>query len=235
MQKGIKATGLVVIALLIMIWLACGLLLNHSKDLKLDQYNLSHTWLLEHYHVTDVPVNHGWLLADQLFIDIESLLYVNTKPKLRLNRPLLGGIVLDEIIVLATDDNLILFDIEGRYIGVLGAAELIPAEIQNIGLHHGLPVLQTRTGMWQGNSILDDWQLLSLDGVSWSESVPLPQSTLKELRQQFEAYGVKLTALLTDLHNGRFFGEQGRWLMDTLLLLTLVMVFRGIFGMTDKS
>ncbi len=235
MLKGIKVAVCVVISLLILVWLACGLLLNHAKDLKLEQYTLSHPWLLEHYKVTDVPVDHGWLLADQLFIEIDSQLYVNAKPKLRLNRPLLGGILLDEMIVLATDDNLILFDIYGQYIDVLGAEELIPAEIQNIGLHHGLPVLQTRTGMWQGNSILDDWQLISLVGVSWSESVPVPESTLNDLRQQFEAYGVKLTALLADLHNGRFFGHQGRWLIDALLLLILVLALRGMFAMTNKS
>lgn len=234
MVKGIKVAIQAIILLLILSWLGCGLLLNHATDLKLQQHTLSHPWLLNHYNVTDVPVEHGWLLADQLFIEIDSELYVNAERKLRLNRPLLGGIFLDDNIVLATDDNLILFDSTGQYISVLGAAELIPAQIQNIGLHHGLPVLQTRTGMWQGNSILDDWQLISLDGVSWSESVPVPESTMNQLRQQFETYGVKLTALLSDLHNGRFFGEQGRWLIDALLLLILVLALRGMFGMLDK-
>ena len=131
--------------------------------------------------------------------------------------------------------RMILFDTGGQYIGALGAAELIPAEIQNIGLHHGLPILQTRTGMWQGNSILDDWQLISLDGVSWSESVPIPDSTLDQLRQQFEAYGITLGTLLTDLHSGRFFGEQGRWLIDALILLIVVLALRGMFGLSDKS
>ncbi|MBN46779.1 MULTISPECIES: peptidase [unclassified Methylophaga] len=235
MLKGIKVAGVVIISSLILIWLACGILINHAKDLKLEQIKLAAPWLLEHYKVTDVPVKNGWLLADQLFIEIESQLYVNAEPKLRLNRPLLGGILLEDIIALATDDNLILFDTGGQYIGALGAAELIPAEIQNIGLHHGLPVLQTRTGMWQGNSILDDWQLISLDGVSWSESVPIPDSTLDELRQQFEAYGITLGTLLTDLHSGRFFGEQGRWLIDALILLIVVLALRGMFGLSDKS
>lgn len=235
MLKGIKVTAIVIISLLILIWLACGLLLNHARDLNLDHYKLSYPWLLEHYQLTDVPVEHGWLLADQLFMEIDSQLYVNAEPKLRLNRPLLGGILLEDIIALATDDNLILFDTEGQYIGTLGAAELIPAEIQNIGLHHGLPVLQTRSGMWQGNRILDDWQLISLQGVSWGESIPVPESTLHELRQQLEAHSVKLTTLLTDLYNGRFFGERGRWLIDALLLLIMVLALRGMFGMTDKS
>lgn len=235
MLKGINIAVCSVVSLLILAWLACGLLLNHADDLKLEKYTLSNSWLLQHYQVTDVPVDHGWLLADQLFLEIDSQLYVNAEAKLRLNRPILGGILLDDMIVLATDDNLILFDIYGQYIDVLGAEELIPAEIQNIGLHHGLPVLQTRTGMWQGNSILDDWQLISLMGVSWSESIPIPESTMNDLRQQFETYGVKLTTLLTDLHNGRFFGHQGRWLIDALLLLIMVLALRGLYGMANKS
>lgn len=235
MLKGIKIAGIVIISLLILIWLVCGLLLNHVSDLKLDRYKLSSPWLLEHYQLTDVPVEHGWLLADQLFMEIDSQLYVNAEPKLHLNRPLLGGILLEDIIALATDDNLILFDTEGQYIDTLGAAELIPAEIQNIGLHHGLPVLQTRSGMWQGNLILDDWQLISLQGVSWSEPVPIPESTVYELRQQLEAHSVRLSTLLTDLYNGRFFGERGRWLIDALILLIMVLALRGMFGITDKS
>lgn len=235
MLKGIKIAGIVIISLLILIWLVCGLLLNHVSDLKLDRYKLSSPWLLEHYQLTDVPVEHGWLLADQLFMEIDSQLYVNAEPKLHLNRPLLGGILLEDIIALATDDNLILFDTEGQYIDTLGAAELIPAEIQNIGLHHGLPVLQTRSGMWQGNLILDDWQLISLQGVSWSEPVPIPESTVYELRQQLEAHSVRLSTLLTDLYNGRFFGERGRWLIDALILLIMVLMLRGMFGLTDKS
>ena len=104
MLKGIKVAGVVIISSLILIWLACGILINHAKDLKLEQIKLAAPWLLEHYKVTDVPVKNGWLLADQLFIEIESQLYVNAEPKLRLNRPLLGGILLEDIIALATDD-----------------------------------------------------------------------------------------------------------------------------------
>lgn len=235
MVKVVRTIVILMVSLLLLVWFTSGLLLNHAKDLKLENHTLTHPWLLDHYQLEDIPVNTGWLLADHLFIDIDDQLYVNAEPKLRLSRPLLGGILLDDVIVLATDDNLVLFGTDGQYIGVLGAAELIPAEIQNIGLYHGLPVLQTRTGMWQGNAVLDDWQLVSLQGVSWSESIPIPESTLTALRQQFEAYGIKLTALLADLHNGRFFGEQGRWLIDALLLLIAVLVFRGIFGMSDKS
>ena len=206
MLKGIKVTAIVIISLLMLIWLTCTLLLNHAQDLKLDQYKLTNSWLLERYQRTDVPVEQGWRLTGQLFMQI-----------------------------LATDDNLILFDTEGEYISTLGAAELIPAEIQNIGLHHGLPVLQTRSGMWQGNSILDDWQLISLQGVSWSESISIPESTKNELRLQLEAHNIKLTTLLEDICNGRFFGEQGRWLIDALLLLIMVLAVRGMFGLTDKA
>ncbi len=204
MLKGIKATAIVIISLLMLIWLTCTLLLNHAQDLKLDQYKLTNSWLLERYQRTDVPVEQGWRLTGQLFMQIDSQLYVNAEPKLLLNRPLLGGIVLEDLIVLATDDNLVLFDTEGEYIGTLGAAELIPAEIQNIGLHHGLPVLQTRSGMWQGNSILDDWQLISLHGVSWSESISIPESTKNELRLQLEAHNIKLTTLLEDICKDAF-------------------------------
>jgi len=235
MRKGMEIAGISAISLLILIWAGCGLLLNHAKELDLDRFKLFQPWLMAHYQATDVLVDEAWLLADQLFMEIDGQLYVNAQPKLRLNRALVGGIVLEEVIILATDDNLILFDVQGEYIGFLGVAEQIPAEIQNIGLYHGLPVLQTRSGMWRGNIVLDEWELLSLQGVSWSGPVPIPDATKDVLRQQFEAYGINLTELLADPHSGRFFGEQGRWLVDGLLLLMLVLAFRGMFGISGKS
>ena len=91
MLKGIKVTAIVIISLLMLIWLTCTLLLNHAQDLKLDQYKLTNSWLLERYQRTDVPVEQGWRLTGQLFMQIDSQLYVNAEPKLLLNRPLLGG------------------------------------------------------------------------------------------------------------------------------------------------
>ena len=49
MLKGIKVTAIVIISVLMLIWLTCTLLLNHARDLKLDQYKLTNPWLLEHY------------------------------------------------------------------------------------------------------------------------------------------------------------------------------------------
>lgn len=235
MRKAMEVAAISVISLLMLVWAGCGLLLNHATALELDRIKLFQPWLMAHYLATDVQVDESWLLADQLFTVIDDKLYINAEPKLRVNRALSGGIVLDEIIVLATDDNLLLFDIRGDYIGLLGAAEQIPAEIQNIGLHHGLPVLQTRSGMWRGNTLLDEWELVSLHGVSWSEVVPLPEAAKDELRDQFATHGVKLSDLLTDLQSGQFFGEQGRWLADGVILLMLVLAYRGMFGISGKS
>lgn len=235
MRKAMEIAAISAISLLMLVWAGCGLLLNHATTLELDRIRLFQPWLMTHYQATDVQVDEAWLLADQLFTAIDDKLYINAQPRLRVNRALSGGIVLDEIIVLATDDNLLLFDIRGEYIGLLGAAEQIPAEIQNIGLHHGLPVLQTRSGMWRGNIVLDEWELVSLQGVSWSEVVPLPETTRDALRQLFATHGVKLSDLLTDLYSGQFFGEQGRWLADGVILLMLVLAFRGMFGISGKS
>ena len=217
------------IALFVLLVSITGLLLNHSSDLKLDKYYLTWPWLLTHYGVGDVQADAVFLLDQSVISQIGSEIFVDAKPITHIQRPLLGGVSLDEVMVLATDDALILLNSDGEFIERMGAAAGIPPMIQNIGLFHGAPVIQTREGMWRSDFMLDKWEPISLQGISWSLPSPMPKSTQNDLIKYFHGEGVTAEQFLLDVHNGRILGSMGVWLLDILGILLTFLSLTGIW------
>lgn len=217
------------IALFVLLVSITGLLLNHSNDLKLDKYYLTWPWLLSHYGVSDVKADAVFLLNKSVISQIGNEIFVNAKPITHIQRPLLGGVVLDEVMVLATDDALILLNSDGEFIERMGATAGVPPMIQNIGLFHGALVIQTREGMWRSDFMLDKWEPISLQGTSWSLPSPMPKSTQNDLIKYFHGEGVSVEQFLLDVHNGRILGSIGVWLLDILGILLTFLSLTGIW------
>lgn len=225
----------ILLVILSLLWLGSAVLLNHEKSLGLDKLKVNSSWLKRHYQIGELQSDQAFLLEGHVIVAVEQQLYVNAEPLMSLPRPLIGAVALENVLVLATDDALILLSKEGEYVDTLGAAAGIPPQIQNVGVHYNEPVLQTRNGMWRGNFLLDSWELMSLQGVSWSQSESMPVASRKAMEVQLYGDGVSVSQLLRDLHNGRLFDGLGRGLLDIWLLVLLMLVIRGILGITGKS
>ncbi|MFT7413363.1 MAG: hypothetical protein ACI9FO_000006 [Methylophagaceae bacterium] len=223
------------IALFVLLLSITGILLNHSSDLKLDKHYLTWPWLLSHYGVGNVQADAVFLLDQSVISQFGAEVFVNAKPVTNAQRPLLGGVVLDDMIVLATDDALILLNSEGEFIERMGAAAGVPPIIQNIGLFHGGPIIQTREGMWRSDFMLDKWELISLQGVGWSLPSPMPASIQKELVKYFHGEGVSAEQVLLDVHNGRILGVIGVWLLDLVGVLLTALSLTGIWMWLRRS
>jgi hypothetical protein len=137
--------------------------------------------------------------------------------------------MLENLLVLATDQALLLLTREGEFIERMGAEVGVPAPIQNIGIHHGEPIIQARSGMWRSDFMLDHWEPMSLHGVSWSTPHPMPDSVAEQLKTFFYGKGVSVEQLLIDIHNGRILGTVGVWLVDIIGVLLVVLSFTGLW------
>lgn len=217
------------IALFVLILSLTGILLNHSVDLKLDKRYLTWPWLLDHYGVTNIKADAVYLLDQSVISQFGTEVFVNAKPVTHAQRPLLGGIVLDDVMILATDDALILLTADGEFIERMGAAAGVPPMIQNIGLFHGDPVIQTREGMWRSDFMLDKWEPISLQGIGWSAPGPMPESIKNELIAYYHGEGVTMEHVLLDVHNGRILGKVGVWLLDLVGVLLIALSLTGIW------
>jgi len=223
-----RSVGIVVF-LFVIILSVTGILLNHTSDLKLDQRYLSTPWLLEHYEINQVKPDAVFLLDNKVFSQFGEQLFVDATPVTNLYRPLLGGVVIDEIYVLATDDALILLNPDGEFVERMSAEAGVPPMIQNIGLFHGDPVLQTHDGMWRSDFLLDSWELVSLEGVGWSVPEPMPDSVEKELATYFHGYGVTFEQVVLDIHNGHIIKKFGVWILDVIGLLMTLLSLSGLW------
>jgi len=204
-------------------------MLNHSKGLDLEQRYISSNWLMSHYGIGSAEADVSFLVDNKIISQFDTQLFVDAEPIMHVDRPLVGAIMLDALIVLATDQALILLSPEGEYVETMGAEAGVPAPIQNIGTYHGEPVLQARSGMWRSNFMLDIWEPMSLQGVSWSRPHPMPDSVAEELKTFFYGKGVTVEQLLIDIHNGRILGTAGIWLIDILGILLVVLSFTGLW------
>ncbi len=217
------------ISLFVLLLSITGLLLNHSIDLKLDKHYLTWPWLLNHYGVSSVQADAVYLLDHSVITQFGTEVFVNAKPVTHTQRPLLGGITLDDVVILATDDALILLTADGEFIERMAGAAGVPPMIQNIGLFHGDPVIQTREGMWRSDFMLEQWEPISLQGIGWSIPSPMPESIRNELTEYFHGEGVTVEHVLLDMHNGRILGQLGVWLLDLVGVLLIVLSLTGIW------
>lgn len=217
------------VALFLLMLSITGVLLNHSLDFKLDKRHLDWPWLLTHYGVAEVEADRVYLLEDNVISQFDDQVFVDATPIAKSLKPIIGGIYLDDITVVASDDALILLNSEGEFIEKMGDATGVPSQIQNIGLFHGLPVLQTRHGMWRGDVLFEQWEQISLQGVSWSEPTSMPLSVKEDLARYFYGKGISVDRFILDLHSGHILGVNGIYVMDLIGILLIVLSFSGLW------
>ncbi len=218
-----------IIAVFVLILAMTGIMLNHTQDLKLDSRYLTWGWLLRYYHVGEVKPDRVYLLDRHAISQFGTQVFIDATPVFNVTSPLVGGIVNEDLMILATKDELFLFTHDGELIEKMGAAAGIPPDIQNIGLFHGDPVVQTRHGMWRSDFMLDEWQPISLPAISWSTPQPLPDNVAQALAHYFRGKGVTIERVVLDIHNGHILGQFGRWVMDLVAILLMFIALTGFW------
>lgn len=204
-------------------------MLNHSSDLELDNRYLTWNWLLKHYNIGNVEPDAVYLLGHRTISQFGTEIFVDAKPVTHIERAILGGIMLDDLMVLATDDALVLLNHDGEFIERMGAAAGVPPNIQNIGLFHGEPIVQTRDGLWRSDFLLDQWERISLQGVGWSIPLNMPESVEEELAIYFHGKGITVERFVLDLHNGRVIKIAGTYLLDLIGILLIILSLTGLW------
>jgi len=225
-----------IVAIFVLILATTGIFLNHTSDFELDKRYLTWDWLLNHYGMNEVQADAVYLLDRHTISQFGSQVFIDANPVTQSHLPILGGIIIDDLMVLATEDALLLFTPEGEFIEQMGDGLGIPATIQNIGLFHGDPVVQTRNGMWRSDFMLDQWEQLSLEGVGWSEpKVVMPTSVQDALSTYFRGKGVTVERVILDVHNGHILGRFGIWFADLLGGFLVLISLTGLWLWARRS
>jgi hypothetical protein len=233
-MKLLFRSTITVFVLCSMIIVLSGAILNHKDELRLNNYNFNQEWILSYYHLDVVEPDVVYLLEQNVISQFEQQVFVDANPVLLESLPLRGGINLDDVMILATRDSLIFISKDGQFLDQIGAESGIPPFIQNIGTFHGEPVVQTRDGMWRSDFMLEKWEKLSLEGVSWSVPQPMPDVVTEQIATYFHGHGISLERLLSDINTGSLFGVNGIWIVDIATFIVLIFVISGLIALLKK-
>ena len=224
-------------AALIAIYLSItGLMLNHSHDLNLDSSHADSSWLLKLYGVqppqgiSSYTDNHKVdKLGESLFIDFRLLGQYNSD--------LVGAVALEELIIIALNDSILLLTLDGEVIETLSSSNGLPGRIYSVGSDEARLVIKAGQNMYKSDTELLNWLPANslTTSVTWSTIEAMHAETESRLKLLIPAYGPSWERLLQDLHSGRFFKMPGTLLIDLTGIFLLLLSLSGIISFTLRN
>lgn len=217
------------VALLAVVLALTGVMLNHTERLRLDQRQIQQRWLLQWYGITPAEgtffrADDRWLSqwGERLYLDGERLSYGS-------EQPLLGVVRQPQMLIAATENELLLFTDEGQLIERLDSLSGVPDVITGIAPGaDGQVKLRTPNGTLSAVPESGQWHPYS-GATAWSKSEAPPEALYQQLAQQHPGPALPLERVILDLHSGRILGKQGSYAMDAAAVLLLFNAASGVW------
>ncbi len=214
----------VVVSLFVVFLVLTGWALNHAGALDLGRISVRTPWIAAWYGLRgEVPATgHAasgrWLIGNE-----EGLLLDGKRIDAKLGAPI-GMVSAQRQFYIASRDQLLILDSDGRVIETLNSADLPGRPITRIGLAQEKIVLQAGGEFATSDGV--SWSPYQGE-VTWATSQPLPADQLKAA--QILAPSLSLERIVQDLHSGRVFGRYGPLLMDAVGLIFLLLAASGLW------
>ena len=225
-----RRTG-VCAALVVLILVLTGILLNHTDQLHLNRRFLQYEWLLNLYDI-HLPENIGsyragdhWvsLLGDQLFLD--------DRPLAERADKLGGALLADQGVFVATDRALLLYTRTGelverkpitrqRYGQMLAIA---PAKVA------GRVLLELDNAVYQVDTNTFESEPVQNGFTEWVQPETLPTEMRNAIARSYRGIGLPIERVLLDVHSGRILGRWGPYVVDAFALLFLGLAGTGVW------
>lgn len=204
-----------------------GILLNHTTGLALDRIKISNPIVAKLYGLTTpqplaFPVAGQWVAHDGI-----NQLYLNKTAVGQCNAPLLGAVMLDDVLHLLCHQELLLFTQQGQQLESITPGLGLPANAQALTqLNHQL-LVNTPNGAIVADIDSLSWRNTETAPAQWPTAQTPPPQLNKQIRVPA---AIDLEQLLLDLHSGRLFGQLGVWAMDIVALLLIVLSVTGFIA-----
>ena len=215
-----------------------GLLLNHSHDLGLDQHHISSRILLRLYGIEQPSVNAVSLNDDVLLQLNSSAIYYQGQQLAACAGKLLASTPSQEMIVLVCEHELLLLTDNMQLIEKVGVGTGLPQPIDRVGVMNELLILKSAATFLVGDLHSLSWSpvsLLSDDAVVWLDAETVTPVIRQEAVRLYSGTDISWERLLLDIHAGRFMGVVGKWLMDIVALLFILLAITGLYLWLKKE
>ena len=213
-----------------LLWLVVsGLLLQHGERLGLAEAKVTSAWLLKRYNQVPegIPVVTqagrfmvaGW--AGQIFVDDKVL---------EESGVLIGAVALPGELVVATENEIFVYDSQGLYLDRLGEESLPSVPLGRIGLDSANGVhVETNKGQYiLGGGFLEFEDAPPRTEVTWSSLEEGRKERASLEKVLVEGSEFTWSRVITDLHSGSLFGKIGRFFVDLTGIAVLVLTVLGI-------
>lgn len=211
------------------IFLLCltGIALNHTEELQLDEQQLSSSWLLQMYGVKRPDIPKSFQTAEHWFTGVGDHFYVNGY-EVGYCPGLKGVVNLDELFVVACEDNLILLTSNLEVVERLGASHGLPQPFSRIGRQNNALVVE---GELTRRFDIDQLALLQLsdEDVFWPVRTNTPEHVEKIILDSYSVDGLNWERLILDFHSGRLFGKAGVLFVDLAAVLFMFLAGSGFW------
>ena len=221
--------GLTAAAFVVLLSLT-GLALNHTTEMSLDSTYVQSPALLDWYGIRAPDDIAAYRAGPLTVASIGRRIYVDSVPLPNIEPPLAGAVNLDEFVIVALTDSLLLLTRSGELVEQLGRVAGIPADIHSLGVTpDNRLVLLAADGYHITDSAFINWTKTVQPDATWSVPVTPAQELVSALQQQYRGTGLSVERVLLDLHSGRIFGTWGVWLMDGAAIVLLLLAASGLW------
>jgi len=220
--------GLIICIFLVLLSIT-GIFLNHTEDLKLSERHLKWPWLMKIYGFEVPQVDQHFEVGDHFISNYQGQIFIDGQSSFVIQDTLKGVVINNNTFYIASSEAVYLFSDQQDFIDIL---EPPVDSIQSIGqdqLNSTILIQDNVRQIWSLNDIENDWQLTEIQSNPWSIETSMTSMQQKMMKNYFFGKGISLEQFLLDMHNGAILKKIGKYLLDIVGILTLVLSITGIW------
>jgi uncharacterized iron-regulated membrane protein len=223
-----RYTGLFA-ALFVIFITVSGILLNHTDGLSLKNHHLNVDILLDQYQVQQPTSIRLFSSQGHPISQADDLLFINANKGLAVGGTLVGVAPLNDWLVIALNDRLLIVNSDFQLIETLDADDGVPDNIVKIGTDQTARVmLFSNQQPYHLTTDLSLRQTQQHADIRWSKAEPTSAALTTEIGHRYRANIITLEQFVLDIHSGRFFGNYGTLFFDIVGFILLFLSFTGI-------
>lgn len=219
-----RRLGLVVAVLVVML-VVTGILINHSQSMGWHHKPVFSHWLARLYQIPPSVASQGYPVSDHWIAQLDNTIFLDDVPLVSCSDPLLGALQLSDLMAVVCGDSLWLFESSGELVEQVRG---VPANGLQLGTDAGLVLVKTAAGIAAYDDDQGGWQEQALtESILWLTPRLLPSSLANKLTQQAPIPGLNRERVLLDIHSGRILGDLGVWIVDGAAVVMLILACSG--------
>lgn len=213
--------------LFVFILAVTGILLNHTENMGLDSRYVQSAWLLDWYGIAPPTPSVSYAVGEHWVSQVGARIYYDATEVTTDAGLLLGAVALPEMIVVATQGQLILLTYKGEHIETLEGGQGVPAGMRVVGVSGERLAVRAAHGDYVADTDLLKWKEQPVLDAHWAVAAAAPQVVTQRLLAAYRGTGLTLERVVLDLHSGRIVGAWGRWIMDVAAGILIFLAATG--------